>query len=125
MLQSLPTESRPGWSDRIERRIAFARASILWERLWPALWPATGILAVWIATALLGTFALIPAVFRILIFLGALSAAGYYLHRNLRGLRVPEWWDGARRLERDSELSHRPITERDDRLAAGWGDELA
>src|SRR5437763_7523034 len=125
MLQSLPNQFRPGLSDRIERRIAFARAALLWERLWPALWPATGVLALWIAAALLGIFALVPAFFRILIFLAALSAAGYHLHRKLRGFRVPAWQDGARRLERDSALPHRPITERDDRLAAGWGDEFA
>jgi uncharacterized protein (TIGR02302 family) len=125
MLQSLPTESRPGWSDRIERRIALARAAILWEGLWPALWPASGIVALWIAAALSGVLTLVPAAFRILIFLGALGAAAYYLHRNLRGFPLPAWQDGARRLERDSALRHRPITERDDRLAAGWGDELA
>jgi uncharacterized protein (TIGR02302 family) len=125
MLQSLPTESRPGLSDRIERWIALARAALLWERLWPALWPATGIVALWIAAALLGLFAFVPAFFRILIFLGAAGAAVYHLHRNLRGLQLPSWRDGARRLERESALPHRPLTERDDRLAAGWGDEFA
>jgi uncharacterized protein (TIGR02302 family) len=37
----------------------------------------------------------------------------------------PHWEDGARRLERDSALEHRPISESADALAAGRGDAFA
>src|SRR5947199_95456 len=36
-------DSCPGLNRRIERRVALARAAVLWERAWPLLWPALGI----------------------------------------------------------------------------------
>src|ERR1043166_9801157 len=119
------TNSRLGLSDRIERLIAFARAAIAWERVWPALWPASGILGAFAALALLGAFAYIPSGLHTLALLAILGASGYFLYRNFESFRAPDWSEGARRLERESGLAHRPITERHDRLAVGQGDEFA
>jgi uncharacterized protein (TIGR02302 family) len=119
------TGSRLGLSDRIERLIALARAAIAWERVWPALWPASGILGAFAALALLGAFAYIPSGLHTLALLGILGASGYFLYRNLESFRAPDWSEGARRLERESGLAHRPITERHDRLAVGQGDDFA
>src|SRR5262249_2783063 len=47
------------------------------------------------------------------------------LYLRFQNFALPQWDEGARRLERDSTLSHRPITEGGDRLAAGKGDALA
>jgi uncharacterized protein (TIGR02302 family) len=117
-------DSRPGYS-RIERRIALARLAILWERVWPRLWPASGIAAAFLALALLNVFAHLPIALHALALIAALAGVGYFLYENFAHFRAPSWNDGARRLERDSALPHRPITERDDRLAAGSGDALA
>ena len=112
-------------SDRSERYIAVARLSLWWERVWPALWPATGIVGLFAAAALLDLFAQIPSSLHLILLLADLSFAGYFLYRNFRAFLAPDWQESARRVERDSTLAHRPITERHDRLAAGSGDPLA
>jgi uncharacterized protein (TIGR02302 family) len=118
-------DSQPGSHSRIERRIALARAAIWWEGVWPRLWPASGILALFVALALFGVFAHLPAVLHALVLMAVFGATGYFLYRNFEHFRTPGWNEGARRLERDSALSHRPLTERGDQLAAGHGDALA
>src|ERR1700749_5305291 len=47
---------------------------------------------------------------------------GLSLYFNLENFRLPDWHDGARRIERDSTLVHRPISEGEDILSAGEGD---
>ncbi len=117
---------RPGWkAEPHERTIALARAVLLWERVWPALWPATGVVGLYIAAALSGITGFLPGALHSLLFLAVLFAAGYLLLREFRRVTMPAWFDAARRVERDSRLANRPITERDDRLVAGNGDAMA
>ena len=111
--------------DRSERYIAVARVSLWWERVWPALWPASGIVGLFAAAALFDLFAKIPASLHLIVLLVDIGFAGYFLFRNFRDFRAPDWQESARRVERDSTLAHRPITERHDKLAAGTGDPLA
>ncbi len=125
MLLLLWTGSHPGLGDRIERRIALARATILWERIWRAFWPATGIIGVFFAAALFGTLMWLPAGLQVLALFCAIGATAYFAYRNFHGLRLPDWHEGARRIERDNALIHRPITERVDKLLIGTGDEVA
>ena len=112
-------------ADRIERFITLARAAMVWERVWPALWPASGILGLYLAAALFDVFAHIPGWLHAVLFLTALGGTAAALYLRFRDMRLPDWREGARRLERDSTLAHRPITERDDTLAAGRGDSWA
>lgn len=114
--------SRPGSA---ERHVALARGVLLWERIWPALWPASGIAGAYIAAALLGLFAFVPVPLHGLVQAFVLACVGLLLNENLRPLKIPSWTDGARRVERDSALAHRPISEHNDRLAAGQGDTQA
>src|SRR5579884_3391041 len=101
--------SRTGWkADRSERYIALARAVIVWERVWPALWPASGIVGAYFAAALLGLFAVIPASLHTLLLFATIVGTAYALYRGLRPVRMPRWDEAARRVERDSALSHRP-----------------
>lgn len=118
-------DSRPGLNRRIERSVALARAAVLWERVWPKAWPALGIAGLFIALALLNVFPRLPVALHALLIIATLSGIGYFLYRNFERFRAPDWRDGARRLERDSSLQHRPITERDDTMAVGAGDALA
>jgi uncharacterized protein (TIGR02302 family) len=106
-------------ADRSERYVAAARLAILWERVWPALWPASGIFGLFVAAALFDVFASLPSWLHSLLLLSMFLGAGALLHRNLNGFRFPDWEDGARRVERDSVLMHRPISEGRDSLAAG------
>ena len=120
------TASRPGYrAEKSERYVFFARAAILWERLWRASWPATGILGVFIAAALFNVFENVPQGVHLGVLFVAMLAAGALLHGNLKNFAVPRWEDGARRVEQDSRLAHRPITEGGDRLAVGQGDPWA
>ena len=122
---SVWTGFRPGFRDRIERRIALARVVVLWERIWPRLWPASGIVGAFVAAALLGILAWLPAGLQVLALLCVVGACAYFLYRNFDDFRAPDWHEGARRLERDSALVHRPITERNDNLLIGTGDAVA
>jgi uncharacterized protein (TIGR02302 family) len=117
------TDSRPGYrADASERYVLFARLAILWERLWRASWPASGLLGVFVAAALFGLFENVPQAIHLGLLFLVVLAAGSFLHRNLKGFSFPRWEDGARRVEQDSALAHRPISESGDRLAAGAGD---
>ncbi|HUO91880.1 MAG TPA: DUF4175 family protein [Rhizomicrobium sp.] len=120
------TASRPGsGTDASERYVRYARAAILWERVWRASWPATGLLGLFIAAALFGLIEPLPQSVHLWLLFFIVLAAGAFLHQNLMGFRLPRWEDGARRVETDSTLVHRPISEANDRLAAGEGDPWA
>ena len=112
-------------ADRIERFIAGSRAALFWERAWPAMWPASAVAGLFMAAALFGLLGILPWEIDALIFSGALAAFGAALFHGFRGFQFPSWTEGARRLEQSSALEHRPITERDDVIAAGIGDRLA
>ena len=115
---------RPG-SRRIARLVWLARAVLAWEFLWPALWPASGIAGLFLAAALLGAFAPLPWTLHALILSLFVTATALALYFHLARFAWPPWQDGARRLERDSALTHRPISESGDTLAAGLGDPIA
>lgn len=118
--------SRPGSkTERHERYIALARLVLAWEHIWPALWPATGLIGLYVVAAFLGITDALPGALRSLLLVTVLVATGYLLYREFRDWRLPGWEEGARRVERDSALPHRPITERNDRLAVGAGDPFA
>ncbi len=121
-----PSEFRTGSkADATARLVALSRAAIGWERVWPALWPASGLAGVFGAAALFDLFAPLPWTVHALILSGAITALGLMLYFGLREVRLPGWLDGARRLERTSNLKHRPISEAGDTLAVGAGDALA
>lgn len=124
MSLSVSIESPTGSPKQIERHILLARLAILWERVWPRLWPVSGILVAFAGLAALGFFTWTPGLLHALLLIAGTSAIGYFLWRNFQDFRWPGWSEGARRLERESGLPHRPITERDDRMAAGQGDTL-
>jgi uncharacterized protein (TIGR02302 family) len=111
--------------DKAERMIAAARGVVWWERVWPALWPGLGLLGLYAVLALSGVFAIIPAVLHLVILAILFSVAGYFFWRDLSLVRQPSWDDGARRVERDSHLANRPLSEGGDTIAAGEGDALS
>jgi uncharacterized protein (TIGR02302 family) len=98
---------------------------LAWERAWPALWPASGIAGLFIAAALFDAFAIVPWPLHALILAFLVTATGLLLFFAFEGVRWPSWLEGARRVERDSTLVHRPISESTDALAAGSGDAYA
>jgi uncharacterized protein (TIGR02302 family) len=120
------TDFRPGSKTRrVEAFVTAARAALTWERVWPALWPATGIAGLFIAAALFGLPAFLPWPLHALVLAACITAMGLSLYFNLENFHLPSWQDGARRVECDSALVHRPISEREDVLSAGQGDAWA
>jgi uncharacterized protein (TIGR02302 family) len=119
------TTDRESRARRTRRYITLARLILWWERVWPALWPTLGFAGIYAVLALYGVLPVLPAGIHVLIVLGLTGAAGYFLWRRLARVEPPAWDEAARRLERDSKLEHRPITEGADTLAAGKGDELS
>jgi uncharacterized protein (TIGR02302 family) len=122
---SQPTEFQTGSTRRVERYVAVARAFVGWERVWPALWPATGIAGLFIAAALFRLFTPLPWTLHAFVLAVLITGTGLLAYLNLRVFAFPEWSDGARRLERDSGLAHRPISEASDALLSGAGDAFA
>jgi uncharacterized protein (TIGR02302 family) len=123
-LSSDSIASRPGF-DRTQVPVGLARWALIWERVWSRLWPASGILGALLAAALGGLFEPLPWIAHAFLIAVAATFAGLTLERTFRDFRMPGWDDAARRIERDSGLSDRPITEGHDRLAAGRGDSWA
>jgi uncharacterized protein (TIGR02302 family) len=122
---SQATEFLPGSAKRIARAVAAARAVLAWERLWPALWPASGIFGLGLTAALFDLFAPLPWPLHALVLACFTTAMALALTFNLENFSWPRWEEGARRLERDSALENRPISEADDTIAAGAGDPTA
>ncbi|HKD48896.1 MAG TPA: DUF4175 family protein [Rhizomicrobium sp.] len=132
MTSSLPkTASQTGWrtdrqsAPRVKRATLLARIVLAVERVVPALWPAIGIVGLYFTAALFGLFLIIPWIAQSILLASAITATGLALAGGFREVRWPSRLDAARRLERDSVLSHRPISEADDRLMAGSGDPIA
>ena len=105
-----------GWADPVDRRIALARAVLLVERVLPLLWPAFGFLGFYLALALTGIFAFIAWPVQALLLAATITACALALYDGFENFSWPRSLDAARRLERDSGLAHRPISERDDVL---------
>ncbi len=123
---SPPTEFRPGSdASRTNALVSAARGILAWERIWPALWPASGIAGLFVAAALFDIFVLLPWPLHALILAALITATGLMLYFAFDGVRWPGWLEGARKVERDSTLAHRPISESADALAAGAGDAYA
>ncbi len=99
----------------LDRRIALARAVLAIEKVLPRLWPAAGFAGFYLAMALTGIFAFIPWPVQALLLAATITASAYSLAEGFADFIWPRGLDAARRLERDSGLMHRPVSERDDR----------
>ena len=111
-----PVGSATDRETRLARLILLARASLAAERVLPALWPALGFAGLYTAAALFGLYALIPWTLQALLLAASITAIGLSLDVGFAGFAWPSWKDGARRLEEESGLRHRPISEGKDRL---------
>ena len=106
-----------GWlADPLDRRVLLARIIVGIERVLPRLWPAAGFAGFYLALALTGIFAFIPWPLQALLLAATITASALALVDGFEDFVWPRPIDGARRLERDSGLAHRPVSERDDVL---------
>ena len=106
-----------GWlADPLDRRVALARAIVGIERVLPRLWPAALFFGGHLALALTGIFAFTPWPLQALLLAATITASALSLVDGFEDFVWPRAIDGARRLERDSGLLHRPVSERGDVL---------
>ena len=120
-----PADSKALAARRLTRFTRIARFVLVVERVTPALWPAIGVLGAYFALALFGLFTIIPWIVQSLILATAITLMGLSLEDGFKHFHWPSANDAARRLERDSALAHRPISEAGDILLAGSADPVA
>src|SRR5262245_60651133 len=108
----------------VNRKIGLAWAALAWENLWPRLMPLLALAALFIAAAHLDLFAgLDPWVHTGLLAALALAFAGLGWWQ-MRDFAWPTQEAAVRRLERDSEVPHRPLVAVQDHLATGADDSI-
>src|SRR5215471_18552015 len=89
------------------------------------MWPGMGIVGAAMVLALVGLFTVLPGAVHAILLLFLFGAIIFAFWRSFAKFQRPRWEDGARRVERDSELPNRPITEGSDIVAAGKGDAFS
>src|SRR5262249_14432166 len=112
--------SRPP-GDILERALRWARWAVFWERLWPALATLATAIGIFLAVSWLGLWLWLPPnrrALRLRAFAILTAAAAVPLLR----VRFPSRLDGLRRLDRNTNLPHRPATAIKDRLATPKAD---
>ena len=110
---------------RVGGRVALARLALLWEALWPALWPAVAVAAAFVVLVLLDALPQVAGWLHALILAGFALGFLWLLCDGLRAIRLPRRESAVRRLERASDLSHRPLQVLSDDLAAGADDRAS
>jgi uncharacterized protein (TIGR02302 family) len=96
--------------------VALARLVLGCEQVLPRLWPGIGFVALYFSLALFGLLPLLPWPVQSLALAATIIAAFFSWGGAFEDLSWPSWHDGARRLECDNQLAHRPISESGDRL---------
>ncbi len=121
----VPPGKPPVPGDADSRPLKLATATLWWEALWPALWRPLSLLGLFLALAWMGLFIHMSPWLHVPLLLAMLGGTAYLFWQGLRGLRRPTEADARRRLERDSHLAHRPLSQLQDGIAGGAGDPLA
>ncbi|MGH6933652.1 MAG: TIGR02302 family protein [Dongiaceae bacterium] len=105
--------------------IWLARLAVLWETLWPALWPALSVVGVFLIVALFDLLVLLPGWLHLAALVGFAVALAYGLGHVWPALRLPDRFQGIRRIEVTSGFRHRPLVGVDDTLATSVTDPEA
>ena len=116
------TEVTKGLAWRLSRQVALSRAVLAWERMWPALMPAAALVGFYVVISLFDLWSLMPGWLHGLFLVGFLVALCAVLWRGRDGFVLPDEDAAIRRLERDSEVDHRPLTTMLDTPAASGMD---
>lgn len=109
-----------------------ARGLIATERLWRGLWPAQGFVAGYVALAFSGALGDAHWLIRLAIALTAIGGIGWGILNLSRRYQLPTQSEAEQRLERDTNLPHRPFQTLTDRPSADtpgteaiWAEHIA
>lgn len=121
-MDEYPARSSASPGAILEKLVARARLTGLWERLWPALVALLVVAGMFVTVSWLGLWLNLPWWGRAL-GLALFAAALLWPVLLLARLKAPSRLDALGRIDRDSNLPHRPATTLDDALANVAGDE--
>lgn len=102
---------------KLERRRLGARSALAFEQLWRLLWPPVGCIGLFVAAALFGIVAVLPAWLHLALLLSLLIAVLAGIAAAVRRFRLPSRAAADRRLEQTNGLTHRPLAALADRPA--------
>ncbi len=94
---------------RIARALLAARLGIVWERVWPAIVPFVCVVGVFCIVSWLGLWPLLNPWLR-LVLVGAFALVALASLYPMLGVRLPVGREAVTRVERASNLAHRPIS---------------
>lgn len=110
-----PAALHDGLMRRLRHRRRLARLALWWEAAWPAAWPALSVIGVFGVVALAGLLPSLPPALHGAVLLGFAGALILALRQGFLAFRRPTSDQAERRLERHSDLLHRPLTTLTDR----------
>jgi len=116
------TGTKPGLGAATERRLAFARAALLYERMWPRALPLLGLLLLFLGLAWFDVFRGMPGYAHGLLLVAFLLLGALAVWHLAHSFHLPTRAEGLARVERDSGLHHRPLQTLSDSLALGRRD---
>ena len=110
MTQGVDNRAPPGPSGiRYHVLFALAHLVLLWEQMWSRFWPLVCLAGLFVAVALLDVLPHLPALAHGLILLLFAACFLWALYHGVSGHFSLHKKDIHRRLEKDSELPHRPL----------------
>ena len=118
MTKTQDPSSAPSLTHAFARKVWLSKLALFFERLWPRLWLLIALALVFVAVSFLNVWAYLSEVQHVgLISLFAAAALAALVY----AMRVP--WpsreDAIRRIERRSDVPHRPATSYEDTLSSG------
>ncbi len=115
-----PGSRKPDAAGVLERKVRASRWALAFERAWPRVWLVLAVIGLFLLVSLLGLWPLLGPITHRIVLAGFALALLISLIVLLR-LPWPSREDALRRLERFSDVRHRPASSYDDRLAIGHG----
>ncbi len=112
MIETKHNQQLPQAGLKNVRRLAWL--ALLWERFWPLALPLLCIIALFVTVSWLGLWPLMLAPLH-LALLGVFALGSLFGLLPLRNLRLPSLKEVDNRIERNSGLTHRPVTAQVDR----------
>lgn len=118
MANTAPSQRAPGsraLERTFERKVWRAKLALIFEQVWRRVWVVLGIAGVFTLVSLLGLWQTLPPLAHKIVLGGFAVAAGLALLA-LFIIRWPERSDAIRRIERVSDIPHRPVSSYEDTL---------
>ncbi len=108
---------------RLDVLLALARLALIWEKLWPRLVPFLAAVSVFLSLALLDVLPKLPFWLHVAALVGFAAAIAWTLRYFWQGQFRASHEDARHRVERDSDVAHRPLTAIEDRPAMAFSDQ--